>query len=102
MPKIASINDDAWSPLTRARLKMTSFELLKDWDITSVAISYICLKKVIKENAALFDFMPCCHTFQMVLQREGIVISSECLITLISNLNLINEWFEINLRSMSR
>ena len=47
MPKIASINDDAWSPLTRARLKMTSFELLKDWDITSVAISYICLKKII-------------------------------------------------------
>ena len=62
-------------------MKMTSFELLKDLDITSVAISYICFKNeilfnIIKENAALFDFMPCCYTFQIVLHREGILISS--------------------------
>ena len=48
-------------------MKMTSFELLKDLDITSVAISHICSKNeilfsIIKENAALFDFMPCCYT----------------------------------------
>ena len=62
-------------------MKMTSFELLKDLDKTSLAISYICFKtdilfNIIKENVALFDFMPCCYTFQIVLHRESILISS--------------------------
>ena len=58
-------------------MKMTSFERLKDLDIkSSVAISYVCFKNeilfaIIKETAALFDFMPCCHTFQLVLHRRG-------------------------------
>ena len=45
---------------------------------TSVAISYICFKNeillimiIIKEIAALFDFVPCCYTFQMVLHIRG-------------------------------
>ena len=79
-------------------MKMTSFERLKDLDITSVAISDICfineiLLIIIKEIAALFDFT------NMLLylpngspqpREAGILISSECLITLISNVNLMN------------
>ena len=66
------------------------FELLKDLDITSVAISYICFKNeilfnIIKENAALFDFMPCCSP----QGGHPDLVASECLITLISNLNLM-------------
>ena len=51
-------------------MEMTSFELLKDLDITSVAISHICFKNELffhhqRKCATLFDFMPCCSTFQM-------------------------------------
>ena len=73
-------------------MEMTSFELLKDLDITSVAISHICFKNELffhhqRKCATLFGFMPCCSTFQMVRHREGILILPECLIT---NLNLMN------------
>ena len=52
--------------------------MLEGLGYTSVAISYICFKNeillimiIIKEIAALFDFVPCCYTFQMVLLIRG-------------------------------
>ena len=55
---------------------MTSLELLRDLDITSAVINYICLKNTFflpsLRNRDSLRFYAILLTFQMVLLREGV------------------------------
>ena len=84
-------------------MKMTSFELLKDLDITSVAISHICFKNEL--------FFPSSKKMRDSLRFYAMLFylpngspqgGHPYLAGVFDNKSQLNEWNEVNLFSMSR